>query len=228
MLLNTPFYDFNTIGVINTFQKYCSCSFDIKDANPINTYMFNFIKAYSYGYVEDFSSAEKCINEIEKINDINLIIPKGSLMHFYKTKGYIQYNLSKYKESFESLKHVHELNERSLEIAYMFLFKSAELSGNIDFIIKALKNEKTSSKIVYSIHEYYRNKHINNAKEIELSKYIVENFSTKRCNSKICCRFFLDELFQLTEKTRQYKLYFKYLLSLKECYIKKKEEFIFD
>lgn len=228
LLLNAPFYDFNTMCVLDVFKKYNSLYENNPTNNPLDTYIFNFIKAYCYSYVENFTEAKKCIDEITKIKDITSIVPGGSLMHFYKTKGYIQYKLANYKDGFDSLKKVYELSERSLEISYAFLFKSAELTNNTEFILKVLKDDKTNSKIVETIFEYYKNKYINDFNDVQLSEFIIKNFSKNICNSKVCCRFFLDELFELVDDTKQYKQYYKFLLSLKQQYVLKNNDFIFD
>ncbi len=210
LILNSFFYDFNINDILSTYSNYCAID-RYDNESIINSFIFNFANAYTNAYVQNYHKALQYIELALSIKDIQLVIPKGLIMHAYISKGYIEYNLRQYKESYNCFLKVYETNSTALEIAYVFLFKTAELTNNFKTINKILKNKHQSSATIKDIFNYYQNKHINKLSEKELAKYIVDNFSIEKCKSKILSQFFLNELFTITKTTKLYKLYFDFV-----------------
>lgn len=225
-LLNNFFYDFSASDILSTYTKHC-INKQLSNDSPIDLFIYNFANAYTNAYVKNYYEAKEYIDSALSIRDIQLIIPKGLMMHAYITKGYIEYNLKKYKQSYDCFLKVYETNSIALEIGFIFLFKTAELTNNTKTIYKIIRAEEENSMMITNIFNYYKNKYINGCNEKELSKYIVDNFSLEKCKSKILAHFFLNELFIMTKTTKQYKIYYDFAeLNYKQFLSLNKDVFI--
>ncbi len=183
----------------------------IKNVNKVYFYSILSDLAFCELNLGNYGDAKNHLLQAINIEDANEYIPNNIYVDTMKRLGIINYCLKLYKDAFLNLLEARNKDKSLLALNYCLLFKSAEMIGKQDIILKII-DEDQDIKLVMAknIFTYYRLKYNDGSLEKQ-EKYICTYLNKKDIYATLYFELFADELKKLVEQTKHYQLYYTYI-----------------
>ena len=162
--------------------------------------------------LKDYNNAKKHLLEIININNINEYIPENIYLDNIIRLGIVNYHLKEYEKAYSNLLEVRNKDAALLGLNYCLLFKSAEMIGKANAILKIINKDYNDMKLIMAknIFTYYKLKYSNESLEKQ-EKYICTFLNKKDIFFSLYFDLFTEELKKLVDQTKHYQLYYMYV-----------------